>query len=100
MDWQSKLNATRRRGTRVSRNGQIVLSAETRRAAGIEPGDLVVAVPIARGAVIVEKVKAAEPAGMRAQYEDPANPLRGVWGSAPDAWLDQVRGEWGRRETS
>lgn len=101
MDWRSKLNATRRPGsTRVSRNGQIVLPAQTRRAAGIEPGDLVVAVPVAPGAVMVEKVKGAGAAGLRKQYEDPANPLRGIWGSDPDKWLEEIRGAWDAREIS
>jgi AbrB family looped-hinge helix DNA binding protein len=101
LDWRSKIDSTRRpRSTRVSRNGQIVLPAETRRAAGIEPGDLVVVVPVARGAVMVEKVKAAERAGLRRQYEDEGNPLRGVWGSDPDRWVDEIRGAWEERETS
>lgn len=101
MDWRSKINASRRpASTRVSRNGQIVLPAQIRRAAGIEPGDLVVAVPVAPGAVMVEKVKGSGPAGLRRQYEDPANPLRGIWGSDPDVWLEEIRGAWGARETS
>src|SRR5712691_507636 len=101
MDWRSKINATRRpASTRVSRNGQIVLPAQTRRATGIEPGDLVVAVPVAPGAVLVEKVQGSGERGLRKQYEEHANPLRGVWGSDPDAWLEEVRGGWDARETS
>jgi AbrB family looped-hinge helix DNA binding protein len=101
MDWKSKINRTRRpASSRVSRNGQIVLPAQTRRAVGIEPGDLVVAIPIAPGAVMVEKVKGAEAAGLRKQYEESSNPLRGVWGSDPDAWLDEIRGAWQEREVS
>jgi bifunctional DNA-binding transcriptional regulator/antitoxin component of YhaV-PrlF toxin-antitoxin module len=101
MDWQSKINAARRPApTRVSRNGQIVLPVTTRRAAGIETGDLVVAVPVAPGAVMVEKVQAAEGSGMRRQHEDAANPLRGIWGSDPDAWLDEIRGAWDERRDS
>jgi AbrB family looped-hinge helix DNA binding protein len=101
MDWRTKINAARRpRSTRVSRNGQIVLPAQTRRAAGIEPGDMVVAVPVAPGAVMVEKVKGTPLSGLRQQYEDPANPLRGVWGRDPDAWLEEIRGAWDARETS
>ena len=30
----------------------------------------------------------------RTRYEDPANPLRGIWGREPNAWLDEIRGEW------
>jgi AbrB family looped-hinge helix DNA binding protein len=101
MDWRSKINAARRPGsTRVSRNGQIVLPASTRRATGIEPGDLVVAVPIAPGAVMVEKVQGSGERGLRKQYEDDENPLRGVWGSDPDKWLEDIRGAWEPRETS
>lgn len=101
MDWRSKINRTRRpASTRVSRNGQIVLPAQTRRAVGIEPGDLVVAVPVAPGAVMVEKVKGAGGAGLRKQYEDSANPLRGIWGSDPDEWLDEIRGAWDARKIS
>ena len=58
MDWRSKINRHRRpTPTRVSRNGQIVLAAGTRRAAGIQPGHLVVTVPVAPGTLVVEKVK-------------------------------------------
>lgn len=101
MDWRTKVNATRRRAsTRVSRNGQIVLPAQTRRAVGIEPGDTVVAVPVAPGAVMVEKVKGTAASSLRRQYEDPENPLRGIWGSDPDRWLEEIRGAWGAEEIS
>jgi bifunctional DNA-binding transcriptional regulator/antitoxin component of YhaV-PrlF toxin-antitoxin module len=101
MDWHTKINAARRPApTRVSRNGQIVLPVQTRRAAGIEAGDLVVAVPVAPGAVMVEKVKGGGKAGLRSQHEDAANPLRGIWGSDPDAWLEEIRGAWGTRKAS
>lgn len=100
MDWRTKINANRRVSTRVSRNGQIVLPAQTRRAAGIEPGDTVVAVPVAPGAVMVEKVKGTATSGLREHYEDPANPLRGIWGSDPDKWLEEIRGAWSAREIS
>lgn len=99
-DWRKKLNARRPAPTRVSRNGQIVLPAQTRRATGIEPGDVVVAVPVAPGAVMVEKVQGREQSSLRKQYEDPANPLRGIWGRDPDAWVEGIRGRWERRETS
>jgi AbrB family looped-hinge helix DNA binding protein len=101
MDWRLKINAARRpAATRVSRNGQIVLPAQTRRAAGIEPGDLVVAVPLASGTVVVEKVRGTPSRGMRAQYEEAENPLRGVWGADPDSWLAEIRGRWDERQTS
>jgi AbrB family looped-hinge helix DNA binding protein len=101
MDWRDKINATRRPApSRVSRNGQIVLPAQTRRAVGIEPGDAVVAVPVAPGTVIVEKVKGTQRSGLRRQYEEPTNPLRGVWGRDPDAWLEEIRGAWQTGETS
>lgn len=101
MDWRSKINAAQRpSATRVSRNGQIVLSAKTRRAAGIEPGDLVVTVPLASGTVVVEKVKGTGERGLRRQYEEVENPLRGVWGADPDSWLEEIRGRWGERNTS
>ena len=45
------------RPTRVSRNGTIVLAATARRAAGIEPGDRVVSIPVGPGAVLVERVQ-------------------------------------------
>lgn len=100
-DWRAKINAERRpRATRVSRNGQVVLPVQARRAAGIEPGDLVVTVPVAPGTVVVEKVRSASSGGLRRQYDDAANPLRGVWGSDPDAWLDEVRGRWDKRKAS
>lgn len=101
MDWRAKLNTSRRRASsRVSRNGQIVLPAQTRRAAGIEPGDTVVAVPVAPGALMIEKVKGTPASGLRHQYEDPTNPLRGIWGSDPDEWLEQIRGGWDARGIS
>lgn len=79
MDWQESMNQRQGRGSsRVSRNGQIVLPAQTRRAAGIEPGDTIVAVPVAPGAVMVEKVKGTPESGLRKQYEDPENPLQGI----------------------
>ncbi len=101
MDWRNKTNAARGpSATRVSRNGQIVLPAQTRRAAGIEPGDLVVAVPLAAGTVVVEKVKGTGDRGLRRQYEEAENPLRGVWGADPDSWLEEIRGRWGERGNS
>lgn len=100
MDWRTKINAARRpSATRVSRNGQIVLPVQTRRAAGIEPGDLVVAVPLASGTIVVEKVKGTTGGGLQRQYEEADNPLRGVWGADPDSWLDELRGQWAERSS-
>jgi hypothetical protein len=42
--------------------------------------------------ILVEKVGGGDEPELRRQYEDAANPLRGVWGSDPDAWLDALRG--------
>jgi looped-hinge helix DNA binding domain, AbrB family len=100
MDWLTKINAARRPSvTRVSRNGQIVLPAQTRRAVGIEPGDLVVAVPLASGTIVVEKVRGAAGRGLQKQYEEADNPLRGVWGADPDSWLEEIRGRWAERSS-
>jgi AbrB family looped-hinge helix DNA binding protein len=99
--WQEKMKEQRRpRPTRVSRNGQIVLPARARREAGIDPGDLVVSVPVAPGVLLVEKVGARDPDGMRRLYEREDNPLRGLWGPDPDAWVDEIRNQWPVRETS
>jgi len=95
MDWRSAIRkAARPAATRVSRNGQVVLAAPARRAAGIEPGDLVVTIALAPGTVLVEKVKGAEPHGLRRQYERADNPLLGVFGADPDVWLEELRGRW------
>ncbi len=95
MNWQSKLRkAHRPTPTRVSRNGQIVLSAQVRREVGIEPGDVVVAVALAPGTIVVEKLEGVERLALRRQYERPDNPLRGVWGADPDFWLEELRGRW------
>jgi bifunctional DNA-binding transcriptional regulator/antitoxin component of YhaV-PrlF toxin-antitoxin module len=98
--WRAKVNAAKRpAATRVSRNGQIVLSAPARRAAGIAAGDLVVSLPVAPGVVLVEKVRAAGEPGLKEQYEQAAD-LRGLWGDDPDAWLDELRGQWLDRPVS
>lgn len=89
MAWRDKLNINRRRGaTRVSRNGQVVLAAPARRAVGIEAGDLVVSVPVAPGVLLLEKVQPA------VDPEAPENPLDGIWGDDPDAWLEELRSGW------
>lgn len=94
-DWRDTLGRARRpASTRVSRNGQVVLSAQARRAAGIEPGDLVVVLPLAPGTLVIERVQAAAPLGLRRQFERADNPLRGVWGADPDFWLEELRGRW------
>jgi AbrB family looped-hinge helix DNA binding protein len=93
--WQEMINAAKRPApTRVSRNGQIVLPAKARRAAGIEPGDLVVSVPVAPGAVLVEKV-GGRPGGSWSEFlKSDENPLRGLYGPDPQAYLDEIRGPW------
>ena len=99
--WRDKVNAAQKpSATRVSRNGQVVLPVKARRAAGIEPGDLVVSVPVAPGAILVEKVRSAAGRSLREDLESPDNPLRGIWGPDPDAWLDELRGQWDERLTS
>jgi bifunctional DNA-binding transcriptional regulator/antitoxin component of YhaV-PrlF toxin-antitoxin module len=95
MDWQAKLRkATRPTPTRVSANGQIVLSAAVRRAVGIEPGDHLVAVALAPGTIVVEKIEGVERLALRRQYERIDNPLRGIWGADPDFWLSELRARW------
>jgi AbrB family looped-hinge helix DNA binding protein len=95
MDWQQVLaRAKRPPATRVSSNGQIVLSAAARRAVGIDTGDLVVVLPLGPGTIVIERVSASEPLGLRRQFERPDHPLRGVWGADPDFWLEELRGRW------
>jgi hypothetical protein len=73
MDWRTKLKSAQRPTTApVSGNGPIVPPVQARRAAEIEPGDVV---------------------------EDDENPLRGVWGADPDSWLDELRGRWAERSS-
>jgi AbrB family looped-hinge helix DNA binding protein len=92
--WREKVNETKRpTATRVSRNGQVVLPASARRAAGIEAGDLVVSVPIAPGAVLVEKVEVTGGSSLKELYEA-TDELRGLWGDDPDGWIDAFRGPW------
>jgi AbrB family looped-hinge helix DNA binding protein len=91
--WRDKVNVAKQpSATRVSRNGQIVLPAATRRAAGIRAGDLVVSVPVAPGAVLVEKVEVSS--GSLKELYEATDELRGLWGDDPDAWLDELRGPW------
>ena len=93
--WRDMLNSAKRPPpTRVSRNGQVVLPARARRAAGIEPGDLVVSVPLAPGTLLVEKV--AGPPGRRLKelLESDDNPLRGAYGPDPQTYVDELRGPW------
>lgn len=93
--WRDKVKATKRPApTRVSRNGQIVLPAKVRRATGIEPGDLVVSVPIGPGALLVEKVGSETGPSWKEFLESEDNPLRGIWGPDPLATLDELRGPW------
>ena len=93
--WREMLNVTRGLpAVKVSRNGQVVLAARARRAAGIEPGDLVVIAPVAPGTLLVEKVGPRPDTSLRELYEREDNPLEGIWGPDPDAWIDELRGEW------
>jgi bifunctional DNA-binding transcriptional regulator/antitoxin component of YhaV-PrlF toxin-antitoxin module len=98
--WRDMLNESKRPTTKVSRNGQVVLAAKARRAVGIEPGDLVVSVPVAPGTLLIEKVAARPGASLREQYEREDNPLEGLWGPDPDAWVDELRGQWHEGERS
>jgi bifunctional DNA-binding transcriptional regulator/antitoxin component of YhaV-PrlF toxin-antitoxin module len=83
------------RPTRVSRNGTIVLAATARRAAGIEPGDRVVSIPVGPGAVLVERVQ-GRPSGRswREFLDSDDNPLRGAYGGDAQAYVDELRGPW------
>ena len=93
--WRDKVKATKRPApTRVSRNGQIVLPASARRAVGIEPGDLVVSVPVGPGALLVERVGSEKRLSWTEFLDSEDNPLRGVWGPDPLATLDELRGPW------
>lgn len=95
--WERLVDEARRRArpTRVSGNGTIVLAARARRAAGIEPGDQVVSIPIGPGAVLVERV-AGGPRGRtwREFLDSDDNPLRGAYGGDPQAYVDALRGSW------
>jgi AbrB family looped-hinge helix DNA binding protein len=95
--WRDMLNSAKRPApTKVSRNGQIVLPARARRVAGIAPGDLVVTVPVAPGAVLVEKVGA--PLGDWGSWKEfldsEENPLAGAYGPDAQAYVDELRGPW------
>jgi AbrB family looped-hinge helix DNA binding protein len=93
--WQEMLNATERPApTKVSRNGQIVLPARARRAASIEPGDLVISVPVAPGVLLVERVGGPPERGWSELLESDENPLRGAFGPDPQAYVDELRGPW------
>lgn len=85
----------RSRPTRVSTNGTIVLNVRARKAAGIAPGDQVVSIPVGPGAVLVERV-AGEARGRswREFLDSEDNPLRGAYGGNPQAYVDELRGEW------
>jgi bifunctional DNA-binding transcriptional regulator/antitoxin component of YhaV-PrlF toxin-antitoxin module len=95
--WREMLNAATpsTRPTKVSRNGTVVLAARARRAAGIAPGDEVVTIPVGPGAVLVERV-ASSPAGRtwREFLDSDDNPLRGMYGGDPQAYVDELRGPW------
>lgn len=96
--WQEMLNAAtpRTQSTKVSRNGTVVLAARARRAAGIEPGDQVVTIPVGPGTVLVERVGGAPLSGRtwREFLDSDENPLRGAYGGDPQAYVDELRGPW------
>lgn len=93
--WREMLNAATPQLTKVSRNGTVVLAARARRAAGIEPGDEVVTIPVGPGVVLVERVgsRAAE-WSWRDFLDSDENPLRGAYGGDPQAYVDELRGPW------
>ena len=95
--WTKMLNAAapQTQPTKVSRNGTVVLAARARRAAGIEPGDQVVTIPVGPGAVLVERVEGG-PTGRtwREFLDSDENPLRGAYGADPQAYVDELRGPW------
>lgn len=96
--WRDMLNSAKRPApTKVSGNGQIVLPAKTRRAAGIEPGDLVVSVPVGPGAILVERVGGGRERPLRELLDSEDNPLRGAFGPDPEAFVDELRGPWRER---
>jgi bifunctional DNA-binding transcriptional regulator/antitoxin component of YhaV-PrlF toxin-antitoxin module len=83
------------RPTKVSRNGTVVLAAPARRAAGIEAGDEVVTIPVGPGAVLVERVGVTSPGRTWRDFLDSEeNPLRGIYGRDPQAYVDELRGPW------
>jgi bifunctional DNA-binding transcriptional regulator/antitoxin component of YhaV-PrlF toxin-antitoxin module len=96
--WREMLNSAKpaTRATKVSRNGTVVLAASARRAAGLEPGDEVVTIPVGPGAVLVERVGFAPPDGMSwgEFFASDENPLRGAYGGDPQAYVDELRGPW------
>lgn len=99
--WRDMLNSAKRPApTKVSRNGQVVLPAKARRAAGIDAGDLVVSLPVGPGAILVEKVGAREGHSLRELLESEDNPLRGAFGPDPQAFVDELRGPWRERAGS
>jgi bifunctional DNA-binding transcriptional regulator/antitoxin component of YhaV-PrlF toxin-antitoxin module len=89
------LNAATPRLTKVSRNGTVVLAAPARRAAGIEPGDEVVTIPVGPGVVLVERVGSRESGWSWREFLDSdENPLRGAYGGDPQVYVDELRGPW------
>jgi bifunctional DNA-binding transcriptional regulator/antitoxin component of YhaV-PrlF toxin-antitoxin module len=100
--WREMLSAeTQQAPTKVSRNGQVVLAAKARRAAGIEPGDQVVTIPVGPGFVLVERVGHA-PSGRTwgEFFKSDENPLRGIYGDDPQAYVDELRGPWPKSTAS
>jgi bifunctional DNA-binding transcriptional regulator/antitoxin component of YhaV-PrlF toxin-antitoxin module len=95
--WREMLNAAAppSRRTKVSRNGTVVLAAPARRAAGIAAGDEVVTIPVGPGAVLVERVGSAlSGRAWREFLDSDENPLRGMYGGDPQAYVDELRAPW------
>jgi len=89
------LNAATPQLTKVSRNGTVVLAARARRAAGIQPGDEVVTIPVGPGVVLVERVGGGASGWKWREFlESDENPLRGIYGRDPQAYVDELRGPW------
>lgn len=99
--WQDVVKAAQQQTpTRVSQNGQIVLPAKARRAVGIESGDLVVSVPVGPGVLRIEKVSGKPGQSWGEFLKSDENPLRGAFGSDPDAFVAELRDTWQGRAGS
>jgi hypothetical protein len=63
---------------------------------GIEAGDEVVTIPVGPGLVLVERVgfPPGKGRGWRGFLDSDENPLRGLHGGDPQAYVDELRGPW------